>query len=394
MANRNGSHRVNQRRMPGRAKRRRMVSRMDIDVERLISEVHARTYMWDSTAPGYTSRQHRKQTWWEIAALVYPDWDKLSTVDQMAIAHHVETRWASVRDRFMREHRKLVRNSGTSPVPLPAIPYAEQLSFLLLGRGLWPTWGNAQEDSDLPEFPQHQLPTLSGSADVPDDIEGGYHLVGPLGGSIKEEPDARDSEAADTSEDASSHAAADPVTAPPTRTFTTCPPPCRTVRRMDRGFELEDNVPSVSRRVDTQGDMCQNVGNVIALRCRQLQGRPLADVITVSMGVVAAYEDADPDHLPDPGYVVDTVRTLLGLHSYRPNVALPRALQTMSTTTQTPVCFLPATAPPVPHPSAPPILQPPVPQPNASYPYPEPFPPYASNGPLSRFPPPADYSPS
>ncbi|XP_069810757.1 uncharacterized protein [Dendropsophus ebraccatus] len=101
-----------------------------IAVGQLISEVHARPVLWDGPAPGYRSRLTRSAAWREVARIVYPDWDQHTRLQQWIIANYVETRWSSVRDRFIRQRRQLMRR-GASQEELAALPFAPMLRFIL-----------------------------------------------------------------------------------------------------------------------------------------------------------------------------------------------------------------------------------------------------------------------
>ncbi|XP_069810656.1 uncharacterized protein [Dendropsophus ebraccatus] len=92
--------------------------------------VHARPLLWDGPAPGYTSRLRWSAAWREVARIVYPDWNKHSRLQKLIIAKHVETRWSSVRDRFIRERRQLMRR-GASQEELCSLRFAPMLRFIL-----------------------------------------------------------------------------------------------------------------------------------------------------------------------------------------------------------------------------------------------------------------------
>ncbi|XP_069810747.1 uncharacterized protein [Dendropsophus ebraccatus] len=92
--------------------------------------VHARPVLWDGPAPGYRSRLTRSAAWREVARIVYPDWDQHTRLQQWIIANYVETRWSSVRDRFIRQRRQLMRR-GASQEELAALPFAPMLRFIL-----------------------------------------------------------------------------------------------------------------------------------------------------------------------------------------------------------------------------------------------------------------------
>ncbi|XP_069818635.1 phospholipid-transporting ATPase IK-like isoform X3 [Dendropsophus ebraccatus] len=96
----------------------------------MVDKVHARPVLWDGPAPGYRSRLTRSAAWREVARIVYPDWDQHTRLQQWIIANYVETRWSSVRDRFIRQRRQLIRR-GAAQEELAALRFAPMLRFIL-----------------------------------------------------------------------------------------------------------------------------------------------------------------------------------------------------------------------------------------------------------------------
>ncbi|XP_069815797.1 uncharacterized protein [Dendropsophus ebraccatus] len=93
-------------------------------------QVYARPLLWDGPAPGYRSRLTRRAAWREVCRIVYPDWDQHTRLQKWIIANYVETRWSSVRDRFIRERRQLM-SRGASQQELASLHFAPMLRFIL-----------------------------------------------------------------------------------------------------------------------------------------------------------------------------------------------------------------------------------------------------------------------
>ncbi|XP_056392951.1 uncharacterized protein LOC130285481 [Hyla sarda] len=359
----------------GRGRGRVAGSRMDIDVEALIFEVHARPYIWDPSSPGFHNRHLRKQAWHDIASLVYPAWSELSEAGQVQMSKDVETRWKSVRDRFSRERNQQER-SGASPSRLPPIPYAQQLSFLLLGRRHRVTSGTYQEQSSSPESPESQLGSqpqerqpapLMATPVASSGGSEGEQLAGPSGLSAEEEEEWRGEGAAAPPETFRNvgpspswpvfpRAAAPPPAAntyqrpaPPSWSASTQRPALRILRNPDQLAATADaETMRLIRRIISLDDEFDNFGKSIASRCRRLPTNISCQLRTVIESVVSVYERADPAQLAAPGYLGDLVGHLCGINPPRPAVSLAPQLMPRSITTQTSPGYVPDPKPSVP----------------------------------------------
>lgn len=61
----------------------------NIDVEILISEVQARSLLWDMSLNSYSDRYLKRAAWKEIFILLYPDYEKVSSQNQKLICKYL-----------------------------------------------------------------------------------------------------------------------------------------------------------------------------------------------------------------------------------------------------------------------------------------------------------------
>jgi len=61
---------------------------LNIDIEILISEVQARSLLWDKSLNKYSDRYLKRAAWKEIFILLYPDYEKVSSQHQKLIGKY------------------------------------------------------------------------------------------------------------------------------------------------------------------------------------------------------------------------------------------------------------------------------------------------------------------
>ena len=61
---------------------------LNIDIEILISEVQARSLLWDKSLNKYSDRYLKRAAWKEIFILLYPDYEKVSSQNQKLIGKY------------------------------------------------------------------------------------------------------------------------------------------------------------------------------------------------------------------------------------------------------------------------------------------------------------------
>ncbi|KAM3930894.1 uncharacterized protein RB166_004371 [Leptodactylus fuscus] len=88
--------------------------RMDLDVHKLIESVEAHPNLYEKKDPLYSDRHARDASWITVCQALYPDWATLSREMKDRIERDVRKRWKSVRDRFLKDIKK-VEKSGASP---------------------------------------------------------------------------------------------------------------------------------------------------------------------------------------------------------------------------------------------------------------------------------------
>ncbi|XP_069802473.1 uncharacterized protein [Dendropsophus ebraccatus] len=250
------------------------------------------------------------------------------------MAKKVQTRWKSIRNWFTRVQSQQ-EQSGASP----HMGYAEQLSFLLPARRRQETSGNYEDfvGSVSSEQPQpvvqlQEWPTTMelGTSASPGELEGEHKLVGPPGLSAV---DPKEGEGAPsisgTAVPQRSSAAARPADrsrpcpVPPSRSRSTSRQARRDLWTLGLGAaEADAAVMRFVQKFDTVDDVFDFFGHYIAARCRLLPARVSAQLRCVIDCVVSAFELAEPQNLPSPGYIGEVVAHLCGLNFPRPVVSL------------------------------------------------------------------------
>ncbi|XP_040272525.1 corrinoid adenosyltransferase [Bufo bufo] len=111
--------------------RRRGSDKIPINVHQLIELVKQNPALWDQTDPGHSDRVVTRRIWESIFQTLVPDWDEFSRKEKAPYEKQIQTRWRSLRDRFMRELAEMRKlPSGSMAPKRKTYTYMEHLEFL------------------------------------------------------------------------------------------------------------------------------------------------------------------------------------------------------------------------------------------------------------------------
>ncbi|XP_022836217.1 uncharacterized protein LOC111363608 [Spodoptera litura] len=127
---------------------------MNIDTERLITEVRLRPVIWDLSHVFYKDRDARISAWQEVCKELIPDFDDKSESEKKDIDKQVQQRWKTARDAYVR-CKATLKNipSGSGGKKRKTYVYFEFMKFLDNKREL------NTEDSILPNEKPNQNET-------------------------------------------------------------------------------------------------------------------------------------------------------------------------------------------------------------------------------------------
>ncbi|CAK1583057.1 unnamed protein product [Parnassius mnemosyne] len=80
---------------------------MNIDTERVISEVHLRPQLWDLSCEHYKDRDAKIKAWLEVCQAITQNYDELSDNEKKLIEKQVRQRWKTARDAYVRSKATL-----------------------------------------------------------------------------------------------------------------------------------------------------------------------------------------------------------------------------------------------------------------------------------------------
>ncbi|XP_025200411.1 uncharacterized protein LOC112600442 isoform X1 [Melanaphis sacchari] len=75
---------------------------MNIDTERVISEVHLRPPLWDLSCVLYKDRDAKIKAWREVCQAIVQNFDHVSDNEKKVIERNVQQRWKTARDAYVR----------------------------------------------------------------------------------------------------------------------------------------------------------------------------------------------------------------------------------------------------------------------------------------------------
>lgn len=152
--------------------RRNGGEKIPINVHHLIELVKQNPALWDQTDPGHSDRVVTRRLWESVFQALVPEWDDFSRKEKVLYEKQIQTRWRSVRDRFMRElaeERKLP--SGSMVPKKKTYAYMECLSFLRKAAEQRQSCTNVREsDSESLPYepePEESATTAAEESDVP-----------------------------------------------------------------------------------------------------------------------------------------------------------------------------------------------------------------------------------
>ncbi|KAM4051692.1 corrinoid adenosyltransferase MMAB isoform 2-T3 [Anomaloglossus baeobatrachus] len=139
--------------------------KLPINVHHLIEMVKKNPPLWDQTDPGHSDRIVTRRIWESIFQALVPGWDDFCRKEKVLYEKQIQTRWRSLRDRFMRElaEEKKVPCGVMAP-KRKTYTYMECLAFLRKAAEQRQSSTNVREsDSESPPSPPYE-PELEESA--------------------------------------------------------------------------------------------------------------------------------------------------------------------------------------------------------------------------------------
>ncbi|XP_050515313.1 uncharacterized protein LOC126890432 [Diabrotica virgifera virgifera] len=105
---------------------------MDVTInpEDLIPLVQERGVLWDKTLDSYKEKPLKVSAWQEICCQLIPDYEDLDERERRACGKLVSTRWANLRDAWLRATKNEVRKSEAGAKFSKPYIYKRQMSFL------------------------------------------------------------------------------------------------------------------------------------------------------------------------------------------------------------------------------------------------------------------------
>ncbi|XP_069811751.1 uncharacterized protein [Dendropsophus ebraccatus] len=116
-----------------------------LNAEALIYAVQERPSLWDQSDPQHADIVQNRRLWEEIFSEIVPNWEVLPQKQKRKIGKDLQTRWRSMRDRYIRDHNEESRiPSGSGASKRPIYRYRNQLQFLQRVVELRQTSGNVR----------------------------------------------------------------------------------------------------------------------------------------------------------------------------------------------------------------------------------------------------------
>ncbi|CAH1976803.1 unnamed protein product [Acanthoscelides obtectus] len=104
---------------------------MNIDTERLITEVRLRPSLWDLCCPLYKDRDARIKAWQEVCQELIPNFNDQPDSEKKTTEKQVQQRWKTARDAYTRCKAALNNiPSGSGGVRKKKYVYFEFMKFL------------------------------------------------------------------------------------------------------------------------------------------------------------------------------------------------------------------------------------------------------------------------
>nr|XP_022904555.1 uncharacterized protein LOC111416693 [Onthophagus taurus] len=104
---------------------------MNIDTERLITEVRLQPQLWDLSHNLYKDRDARLKGWLEVCQTLFPNWGDLSDGAKKDIDRSIQQRWKTANDRYVRCRNTLKNTrSGAGGGKLKKYVYFDLMEFL------------------------------------------------------------------------------------------------------------------------------------------------------------------------------------------------------------------------------------------------------------------------
>ncbi|KAG9487059.1 hypothetical protein GDO78_007111 [Eleutherodactylus coqui] len=152
--------------------RRRGGDKIPINVHVLIEMVKQSPALWDQADPGHSDRVVTRGIWESIFQALVPEWDEFTRKEKGLHEKQIQTRWRSLRDRFMRELAEERKLPSSSMVPKrKTYAYMESLAFLRKAAEQRQSSTNVREsDSESPPYepePEESATTAAEESDVP-----------------------------------------------------------------------------------------------------------------------------------------------------------------------------------------------------------------------------------
>ncbi|XP_041981935.1 uncharacterized protein LOC121735248 [Aricia agestis] len=102
-----------------------------IDKEIFISLVEERDVLWDKTLETYKDKRKTLQAWRDICKIINENFEKLSDVEKNKYGKLVVQKWKSMRDEWMKCHRKLSESRSRSGANIiHKYTYYDNMKFL------------------------------------------------------------------------------------------------------------------------------------------------------------------------------------------------------------------------------------------------------------------------
>lgn len=144
------------------------IEHTDINIEHFILEMEARPALWDVHDEAYSDRDVKKKNWDELVT-IFLNKEGASAAEQYGFSKHLQRKWKSLRDCYVRERQRLLKiKSGSTTSRKTRYVFYNHLSFLhgvVKGKDLSSA---AEERLDRPSDGE-QTPTSS----VPQHVDAG-----------------------------------------------------------------------------------------------------------------------------------------------------------------------------------------------------------------------------
>uniref|UniRef100_A0A0P4WL80 MADF domain-containing protein n=1 Tax=Scylla olivacea TaxID=85551 RepID=A0A0P4WL80_SCYOL len=106
------------------------IEHIDIDTEHFILEVEARPALWDVHDENYSNRDAKKKNWEELVT-IFLNKEGASAAEQYGFGKHLQRKWKSLRDCYVRERQRLLKiKSGSTASRKTQYVFYNHLSFL------------------------------------------------------------------------------------------------------------------------------------------------------------------------------------------------------------------------------------------------------------------------